>query len=143
MWKKYMRPGQFTWNQASGIISKVADLSHEETLVCTFLQKKAPGIYLCSVYKARPDVCREYSPHGDKCRAVTWVKKWETLAANVYSIDFVGASIRLTTAHTERHGLPPPVIPLEESGAIKKIYSAIVKEIEEILFHLPSGKLCP
>lgn len=134
MWKKYLKRGLYTWNPESGILLKEASTSRAgNSLVCVFLKKKRKDIYHCKIYEARPDVCREYTPHGDKCRHITQKKKWETLVENILNINIIGNTIYLTTCYTEGYRLPPLSIYLENEKRLNEIYYSLQKEIEQLI----------
>jgi len=110
MWKRYLYPGVFSWNRENGILKKKAESGtdyHGGSSDCIFLDTYKNGRHLCSVYEARPEVCRGFSSDSLKCREKSALSRQDKLAENLRYIDIDGDSLFLTTARIQAGNTRP------------------------------------
>ncbi len=110
MWKRYLYPGTFSWNRENGILKKKADIKTDyqgNPSDCIFLDIYKNGRHLCSVYEARPDVCKGFSSDSLKCREKSALSRQDELAENLRYIDMIDETLFLTTARIQAGNAKP------------------------------------
>jgi len=110
MWNDYLYPGIFSWNRGNGILKKKADTGADYTggsSDCIFLDSYKNDRHLCSVYEARPEVCRGFSSDSLRCREKSALSRQDRLAENLRYIDIAGDLLFLTTARIQAGNAKP------------------------------------
>lgn len=137
MWKHYLYPGRFSWNSGNGILKKKSDLEtehHGSPSDCVFLDTYKDKRHLCSVYEARPEVCRGFSSDSLKCREKSALSRSDRLAENMRFIDMAGDSLFLTTARIQAKKSGPLRIYAKRDDRMlalcRKIHDSLLRAIE-------------
>jgi Fe-S-cluster containining protein len=137
MWKHYLYPGRFSWNGGNGILKKKSDLKtehHGSPSDCVFLDTYKNERHLCSVYEARPEVCRGFSSDSLKCREKSALSRSDRLAENLRYMDMDGDSLFLTTARIQAKKSGPLRVYAKRDDRLlalcRKIQEALLLAIE-------------
>jgi Fe-S-cluster containining protein len=130
VWEKFLEKGRFSWNSKNAIFKRV--VNEREQRDCIFLRKKFEGIYCCSIYEVRPQICREYSTTSKLCRQTSLIKKSPAHMSTIISIDIIGDVIYLITHHTHATSSPPVAIPMKGNEKLSHICRAIKRKVLDI-----------
>ncbi|MDQ7823539.1 MAG: YkgJ family cysteine cluster protein [Candidatus Eremiobacteraeota bacterium] len=132
-WKRYLVPDIFSWNEHNADLKKVPEGRGREGERCVFLGTHGDGLPGCSIYEARPRVCRRYFPGNEKCSQNVDDLPPEALLDSLVSFTISGDSLSFTTTFTESHGIPAPVIDVHQYEGIMKRLEEIKGTVEEIV----------
>jgi Fe-S-cluster containining protein len=137
VWKRYLQPSIYTWNDSHAIFKKRQGSSGDErggVRQCIFLEKKSPRIYACGIYEARPEICRVFSARTEKCREMSRRLNGESHGENIIRFDVIGEELLLTTRLTSQHRLRPLALDLMEwrkmSDLCQQIRAEVIKIVE-------------
>jgi Fe-S-cluster containining protein len=131
VWEKYLEPGRRSWNRKDGLIRKLDKAGPEKE--CMFLEAKSPTESGCQIYRARPQMCRDYPVSARLCRKKSLLLKGYEHTGNIISCHVADDIARLTTHHTRAHNKEPFAIALKDNDELREMFYKIKAEALQIL----------
>jgi Fe-S-cluster containining protein len=129
---KYLYPSLFSWNEGNGLMGKQnrapSDISYNYS-DCIFLRKKGEGLSYCSIYEARPDSCRDYTPTNWICRKMHQRNRAGELTDNIASLEITGTELTLLTEETSGREPLSICLDMKEEKLIGEAYSKLKEEL--------------
>lgn len=130
VWSRYLEPGRFSWNGGEGIIKRMAlDGGKKE---CVFLKKKGENTYYCTIYEARSETCRKFSPDQNICRVMSIKQGWQSHARNIISLIVTDEFITMSTYFLHSKSKPPLRIPLASHRHLAEARDIIREAVGEL-----------
>jgi Fe-S-cluster containining protein len=131
MRERYINPGKYTWNEMDGMINRLQ--GPDGIRDCVFLHKKSDSTGICSIYEARPRMCREYSATNRLCAKVSLSHRWYEHVRNIMSIEVVEEILYLSTYYTYLNRKPPLEIDLRKKRQLRSQYTGMKNKILTLL----------
>ncbi len=135
MWKQYLFPGIFSWNEGNGILAKRdgSILDDEVSRAdCIFLTTSKKGYSCCEIYEARPEVCRDYPTDSFRCKQQSRKHKPIEPRANLVSFELKGDILYIETKRTIADEDPPTYLHLKEEKNLRQLCDLLKKEVIRI-----------
>jgi len=132
--KKYLFPPAFAWNEGNAMLAKIDPQppdQHFSYSECLFLRNREKGMSYCSIYEARPDVCREYHASNQLCKRIHQLKRAESLVDNIVSLEIEAHTLVLVTKQTTCQDPPHIRLDMEEEKQILAAYNSLKKALRE------------
>lgn len=129
--ENYLEPGRYSWNDQDGVVKRIP--KEETGRECVFLEKNDPAVSCCSIYPARPGICRDYTPKSRLCKRVSTGRKWYEHLKNIISLDVTGDTVRLLTYHTFSSKLPPASFRLDDNRPLYRLFERVRDEATKII----------
>jgi len=130
--KKYLNPPAFSWNEGNAILAKIDSPPLDEHFNysgCIFLRRMGSNAAYCSIYEARPDVCREYHASNLMCKRIHQMRRADSLVDNIISLDIEEETLVLVTKRTACQEPPQLRIDLREEKDIMESYTSLAEAL--------------
>ncbi|MGV8122008.1 MAG: YkgJ family cysteine cluster protein [Candidatus Xenobiia bacterium LiM19] len=133
---RFIFPPIFSWNDADGILAKKDGAPLDRVLSgsdCIFLVHHSPAVALCSIYSARPDVCRGYDSTNRPCIEMSVVLKRDTFLENIITVDISGAHLSIRSVLSGCHSEEPYMLHLREDETLHRLYKELEQEAAAVV----------
>jgi Fe-S-cluster containining protein len=130
MRQRFLQPALHSWDEQSGCLNRKVE-SPGEKKGCVFLGFQG-ALARCTVYNARPEICRIYIPDREMClrRNRDKVKELPGPAR----VDIIDGTVHLLTRYREKEGLPPYVFSLCEEPVLMALYRSLERDLKNTVF---------
>lgn len=137
--EKYMTAGTYSWNDGDALITR--ETGEDNVRQCPFLMKDSDTRFHCSIYEARPRICREYEVSNHLCLRKSLKIAWYDHVRNIMNVDIMNGTLYLNTCTTIADGSPPLEIEMSKVDDLTEIFHSLNSEICRMLqkYHAPAG----